>query len=63
MPEYLHPDIANEGVAADEGYQPFVDRPHIPDYAFVNKTNHPLRKYFPEYSGIPYKPHLHPFPA
>lgn len=63
--EYLDPEIANEGLRADDQWTPdgefqsFMDPPVIPDYAFVKqKGAEKLRKYFPQYSGIPYK-HQH----
>lgn len=63
--QYLDPEIANEGLRADmpvEGqwtpggeFQPFIDPPVIPDYAFVKqKGMEHLRKLFPQHSGIPY---------
>lgn len=50
MPEYLDPEIANEGLSADE-WQPFVEKPRIPNYENIKS----IRKYFPHLSGIPYK--------
>lgn len=68
--EYLDPSIANEGVAADRGvtavipawddeeeYQPMIEPPHIPDYKGIEA----IKKYFPQYSGRPYR--TRPFPA
>lgn len=40
-------------------FQSFTEPPRIPDYAFVKNAvrgkPHPLRRYFPQYSGIPYR--------
>lgn len=53
-------DILAEGEDADT-HQPFVDKPHIPDYEALCKASPKLRRLFPQYSGIPY---VHkPWPA
>lgn len=46
--------------AQEEVYQPFIDPPRIPDYSFVKVSGqggkpHPLLKYFPQFSGRPYR--------
>lgn len=53
-------DILAEGESADT-FQPFVDKPHIPDYEALCKASPKLRRLFPQYSGIPYK--HQPWPA
>jgi len=51
MVEYLDPEIAAEGESADAPWQPFIAKPVIPTYDGIKS----IRKYFPQYSGIPYK--------
>lgn len=48
--EYLDPEIAGEGEAAED-WQPFVAAPAIPTYKGIKS----ILKYFPQFSGIPYK--------
>lgn len=62
----LDPKLGADGEVTESdwsqpaAYQPFIDPPRIPDYNFV-KTSvqggkpHPLRKYFPQYTGVPYR--------
>ena len=54
---YLDPEIAKEGISADTPFQPAALPPVIPEYHNIKQ----LRKYFPQYSGKPYK--HQPFPA
>ena len=54
---YLDPEIAKEGMSADTPFQPAALPPVIPEYHNIKR----LRKYFPQYSGKPYK--HQPFPA
>lgn len=73
--QYLDSEIANEGLRAtmdgaygiDEqgNFMPFTEKPRIPTFDFVAKNGqdgkpHPLRKYFPEFSGRPYTHQLFP---
>lgn len=51
MVEYLDPEIAGEGESADAPWQPFIAKPVIPTYDGIKS----IRKYFPQYSGVPYK--------
>lgn len=62
----LDPNLAQAAPNADGDwgqdapYQPFIDPPRIPDYKFVASSvqggkPHPLRKYFVQYTGIPYR--------
>lgn len=64
MPEYLDPEIANEGEVAtmpgDSGFQTPMEKPHIPDYSWLKPTDK-LAKYFPHISGVPYR--HRPWPA
>lgn len=48
--QYLDLEIANEGESAD-AWQPFVTKPNIPTYEGIKS----IRKYFPQFSGVPYK--------
>lgn len=50
--------ILSEGDNADT-WQPFMDKPKIPTYEGIKS----IRKYFPQFSGIPYQPNQHVFPA
>src|SRR5579859_4094547 len=62
MVDYLDPDIANEGVSA-EAWSPALEPPRIPTPEMfrnaiataADKTKRPLKDYFPQLSGRPYK--------
>lgn len=61
MPEYLDASIANEGQSAngwnpDEEWQPMMAKPVIPTYEGLKS----IAKYFPQFSGIPYKHRVFP---
>lgn len=50
MVEYLDPEIAGEGVSADNWTAP-VPKAHLPSYEGIKA----IQKYFPEFSGRPYQ--------
>lgn len=54
--EYLDPEIANEGLSADEA--PDIEEPHINDYATLKKHKH-YRRYFKPYIFQPYPAYIY----
>jgi len=55
MVEYLDPEIRNEGISGAE-WHPAVEKARIPTYEGIKS----LRRYFPQYSGIPYQHKVFP---
>lgn len=56
MVEYLDPDIAGEGVSAAENWAPPIMEARIPDYKGLPS----IRKYFPQFTGVPYQHKVFP---
>lgn len=56
MVDYLDPEIRDEGVSAEAAWHPAVEKARIPTYEGIKS----LRKYFPQYSGIPYQHKVFP---
>lgn len=54
--EYLDPEIANEGLSADEA--PDIEEPHINDYATLKKHKH-YKHYFKPYIFQPFPAHIY----
>lgn len=54
--EYLDPEIANEGLHAEE--MPDIEEPHINDYATLKKHKH-YKKYFKPYIFQPYPAYIY----
>ena len=56
MVEYLDPEIANEGVSAEQAWMPAMDEARIPSYAGIKS----IKKYFPQFTGRPYQHQAYP---